>query len=188
MDDARNSEILGLARSGRLLDAIEKYQSIHGVSVDEAERAVSTLLQESEHAIAGEHWIRGADARTHERVDGLIRDRKLIEAIKVVREATGLGLKESKDLVEQRAAALGMAPRSGCFVATAAFGDADDEVVVALRGWRDERLMRSATGRRFVRMYYAVSPRLARIVERSAGLRAICRGCLRVVARWVSGG
>lgn len=34
-------------------------------------------------------------------VEQLIREKRLIDAIKAVRAATGLGLKESKDLVEQ---------------------------------------------------------------------------------------
>lgn len=39
-------------------------------------------------------------------VDRLVMDGKIIEAVKLVREATGLGLKESKDAVDARRAAL----------------------------------------------------------------------------------
>jgi ribosomal protein L7/L12 len=37
-------------------------------------------------------------------VDRLLSEKKKIEAIKVLREASGLGLKQAKDAVEQRAA------------------------------------------------------------------------------------
>jgi ribosomal protein L7/L12 len=42
----------------------------------------------------------GADLQSE--VDGLLRDKKIIEAIKRVRSAAGLGLKESKDIVDAR--------------------------------------------------------------------------------------
>jgi ribosomal protein L7/L12 len=39
-------------------------------------------------------------------VERAVRDGQLIEAIKAVRDATGLGLKESKDVVDRLAAEL----------------------------------------------------------------------------------
>ena len=58
--------------------------------------------------VAEEQEIAGAvselSSSTWEEVDRLMRDNKKIEAIKVLREATGLGLKLSKQAVEQRAA------------------------------------------------------------------------------------
>lgn len=39
-------------------------------------------------------------SRPHSRAQDLLRQGRKIEAIKVVREETGLGLKEAKDLVE----------------------------------------------------------------------------------------
>lgn len=58
--------------------------------------------------LAEEQEIAGAvselSSSTWEEVDRLMRDNKKIEAIKVLREATGLGLKLSKQAVEQRAA------------------------------------------------------------------------------------
>lgn len=179
-----DQQILDLARNGRLLDAIERYQAAHGVTVDAAEAAVSALMQGASDVVL----IKGLDEATTRRVDELLRANKKIEAIKALREATGLGLKESKELAEARAREQGIAMKAGCFVATAAFGDEDHEVVLALRRWRDERLLHSAPGRAFVHGYYALSPRLARVVERSEGLRLAARGALRVVARLVGRG
>lgn len=49
-----------------------------------------------------------------------------------------------------------------CFVATAAYGDPGHPDVVALRAFRDNHLVRYAVGRRFIRFYWVVGPRMAR--------------------------
>ncbi|GAA4374943.1 CFI-box-CTERM domain-containing protein [Agromyces bauzanensis] len=52
-------------------------------------------------------------------------------------------------------------PKSGgCYVATAVYGSYDAPEVRVLRRWRDDFLKASATGREFVRFYYATSPKL----------------------------
>lgn len=48
-----------------------------------------------------------------------------------------------------------------CYVATAVYGDRDHPEVMRLRGFRDSVLLRSASGRRFVRWYYREGPGLA---------------------------
>lgn len=52
-------------------------------------------------------------------------------------------------------------PTSGCFVATACYGDPDAPEVRLLRRYRDRRLARSSFGRMAIRLYYAVSPSIA---------------------------
>jgi len=48
-----------------------------------------------------------------------------------------------------------------CFIATAVYGDYDHPQVRELRSFRDQVLMRSTAGRRFVRWYYRVGPGMA---------------------------
>lgn len=68
---------------------------------------------------------------------------------------------------------------SQCFVATAAYGSWTAEEVGDLRSWRDDRLLRTAAGRRLVRIYYRVSPPLAGLIADSAVLRGMVRLALR---------
>lgn len=68
--------------------------------------------------------------------------------------------------------------KSNCFVATAACGSSDAWEVLALRRFRDERLLESWLGRLAVAAYYRISPPLARGIERSPRLREWVRRAL----------
>jgi hypothetical protein len=71
-----------------------------------------------------------------------------------------------------------------CFVATAAFGDADHPDVSFLRRFRDETLSRHKVGRGFIATYARIGPGLARIVMKWSTLRLVSRA---VVAAIVAG-
>lgn len=66
-----------------------------------------------------------------------------------------------------------LAPKAeGCFIATAVYGSYDCPPVWTLRRFRDMYLRRSRLGRRFIALYYALSPRLIRTWgERQSFLR-----------------
>ncbi len=72
--------------------------------VDPQERERRRLVEEAEIETA----VSGLSASKWEEIDRLLSDRKKIEAIKVLREATGLGLKLSKMAVENRGRQQGM--------------------------------------------------------------------------------
>ena len=55
--------------------------------------------------------------------------------------------------------------KSGCYIATAVYGSYDCPEVRVLRRWRDSALMTTASGRAVVRLYYAVSPRIVRLLD-----------------------
>ena len=75
------------------------------------------------------------------------------------------------------------APKSGCFIATAVYGDHDHAQVLALRQFRDRNLMPHLLGRAFVRTYYRVSPPLADWLRGQPRLSSAIRWALdRVVA------
>lgn len=74
-------------------------------------------------------------------------------------------------------------PSSGCFIATAAFGNELEPEVVQLRAFRDRVLMTNAAGRFFVTAYYRYSPPVAVLVRKSAVLRVIVRFMIRQVRK-----
>jgi hypothetical protein len=89
------------------------------------------------------------------------------------------------DLIRKHAASYGKpAPaKSGCFVATAAFGDVNSHQVVTLRSFRDQVLLHSRIGRLAIRIYYCVSPTIAAHIERSPSRRAVTRATLEWIIR-----
>ncbi|MBW7876855.1 MAG: hypothetical protein H3C47_12810, partial [Candidatus Cloacimonetes bacterium] len=71
--------------------------------------------------------------------------------------------------------------KSGCFIATAAFGSEKHKVVQKLIELRDQVLMQTDLGQLFVSLYYELSPVLARYVSESSTLRNLSMGLLWVV-------
>lgn len=73
---------------------------------------------------------------------------------------------------------------SACFVATCCFGELNAPEVVSLRRWRDEKLISSTTGRRFVAWYYSgYGNRAAEFIGGKPILRRLGRIVLRVFIR-----
>jgi hypothetical protein len=72
--------------------------------------------------------------------------------------------------------------KSGCFIATAAFGSPYEPHVMSLRNFRDAHLLTNGPGRAFVSLYYSVSPPIAEVISKSQALRsATCLMLLPVV-------
>ncbi len=63
---------------------------------------------------------------------------------------------------------------SGCYIATAVYGSYICDEVMQLRRFRDDVLSKNCFGRAFIRVYYAISPSLAkRIKPNSTGNKVI---------------
>ena len=68
--------------------------------------------------------------------------------------------------------------RSGCFVATATYGDEDIAEVQFLRAFRHDGLSQSMFGRLVIWIYYHMGPYAARGVDMAPSLRPVCRRVL----------
>ena len=71
-----------------------------------------------------------------------------------------------------------LAQSRACFIATAAYGSPDAPEVEQLRRFRDDRLLTSRFGVAFVRVYYRISPPIARLIARKPRLRVAIRKTL----------
>lgn len=63
----------------------------------------------------------------------------------------------------------------GCFIATACYGSYDDSNVLILRDYRDNYLSKNYFGQLFIKIYYNVSPPIARVISKSERLRSMTR-------------
>jgi hypothetical protein len=74
-------------------------------------------------------------------------------------------------------------PRSGCFIATAAYGTPMAEEIQILHEFRDEYLLTNPLGKGLVEFYYMVSPPIAKFINEHPSLKPVVRaGLLPAVA------
>jgi very-short-patch-repair endonuclease len=74
--------------------------------------------------------------------------------------------------------------RSGCFIATAAYGTPMAQEIDNLRRFRDLRLEGGMIGRHLVTLYYDTSPPLASVIARSKNMKAFVRFSLKPIIRF----
>ena len=70
-----------------------------------------------------------------------------------------------------------------CFIATAVYGNYEAPQVLALRKFRDERLLTNALGRAFVSTYYLISPAIARQLRSAPVTSSLVRKVLDALVR-----
>lgn len=85
------------------------------------------------------------------------------------------------------ASSSGGGSKSGCFIATAAYGSALQPQVVLLKKFRDLRLLTNAPGQAFVEFYYKHSPPIAAFIARHEPARLAVRFALLplLAAAWL---
>lgn len=108
--------------------------------------------------------------------NALIHQGKVSEAIPWLEKALELNPNlEGVPAALAHAKSVGSAKKSGCFVATACYGNPDCNQIKILRTYRDEHLSVSFWGRILIRVYYSFSPALARGLNKHPQLRLIVR-------------
>lgn len=65
--------------------------------------------------------------------------------------------------------------QEGCYIATAVYGRYDNPKVMVLRRYRDEVLKKSRLGIMFIKIYYAVSPCLAKRLKNNSWINGRVR-------------
>lgn len=87
-----------LLRAGRKIEAIKRYRELTGVGLKEAKDAVEALESGRSASLPPKSSVL---RQVHDsEIEAQIRSGHLIDAIKLYREKTGVGLKEAKDAVE----------------------------------------------------------------------------------------
>jgi ribosomal protein L7/L12 len=114
-NDDFEAQIVSLARQGQLITAVKLYRERTGSGLAEAKAAVEALAAgapiERKNAEVGP--IQPDTLEGH--VIALMQARKKIEAVRVYRQQTGVGLKEAKDAVEELAVKHRISPKgAGC--------------------------------------------------------------------------
>ena len=188
-------DILDLIQAGEKIKAIKLAREHLGMGLAEAKEFVEGLERDAKGG-AGPHWTSSSGTPRppegdlfDDELDGLLRGKRKIEAVKLYRERAGCGLKDAKDAVEARAVELGLQSRpSKCFIATAAWGGGEQAEVLALRRFRNRVLRRRWWGRAVVAVYERVSPPLAVAVCRHEWLAGPVRVATRIAARLCGAG
>ena len=127
----------------------------------------------------------GADARNAEDEEAIARAfRRAEKAFEEVKPRT-VHAAEAVTSLEgegEESETRGLKSRA-CFIATAAYGDADAPEVEALRRFRDRKLLTNRPGTAFVRLYYRLSPPIAHLIARKPRLRTAVKKTLDFLAR-----
>jgi ribosomal protein L7/L12 len=113
--DDFESQIMSLVQQGQMIAAIKLYREHTGIGLAEAKSAVEALAAGQPIELRNPEADGIPSDSLEGRVLALVRARRKIEAIKLYREQTGLGLKEAKDAVEALAIKHGINPKgAGC--------------------------------------------------------------------------
>lgn len=78
--------------------------------------------------------------------------------------------------------------KSGCFIATATYGDFNHPNVVLLRNYRDMVLVNYFIGRLLIKIYYKISPGISKYVEKSDCLKRLLKRALSIITIYIKDG
>lgn len=110
--DERQKEIIDLLKQGRKLEAVKLFRELAGVDLKQALEEIEYIAAGLENE-PGQEPMTPAPPEIPEEVRKLALEGKKIEAIKILRHKTGLGLKEAKDQVDEIAGV--RSGGTGCF-------------------------------------------------------------------------
>lgn len=197
LTESQLAGLRALIEQDKKIEAIKLHREWTGAGLAEAKAAIEVLqghTPEDASMFSGTRSSQPsaaaaaapAPANLEAEIVELLRGNHLVRAIKRYREANPrCDLKQAKQAVIAMGRRQGVQVKSGCFVATAVFEDAEAPAVNVLREWRDESLVRHPAGRIFIHVYEVVGPKLAVFVNGLPLLRPLLRPLLAGVARCV---
>lgn len=102
-DGQTMADVSRLMQTGRKIEAIKVYRDLTGKGLAESKEAVEQMERDGFPALSDTHPAGSSTldvAQLEEEVRELLGRNNKIEAVKIVRERTALGLKEAKDVVD----------------------------------------------------------------------------------------
>lgn len=197
---ALDAQLLTLCRQGKKLEAVKLCKDTTGLGLKESKDYVESLYEKSEN-VGNISEMGGAEKNAtgnafDTQLIKLCQQNRKLEAVKLYRDTTGKGLKESKDYIDalchhyrigrvENTDDLAGTKSGKCFIATACYGCYDAPEVLVLRNFRDTKLLTSYSGKLLVKLYYTLSPGLARRIEKSDNLKRVVRKLLGPVIKLV---
>jgi hypothetical protein len=170
IEERRSLQAGGGIGAGSIIDqalsnlSAEQRQALMGKAADEALRLEAKMREQNLDYVVGRKAV-----EDHVQTFGEVDKRGRLTRHSVVSDVkTGAGNMR----IESKSGA-------ACFVATAAFRDAQHPTVDYLREYRSTVLVRSAGGRAFVGWYWKNGPKLAWLVDRSRLAQLVSRTALR---------
>lgn len=124
-------------RAGNKIEAIKLYKEKTGLGLAEAKENIEAMMRGDTPA-----WGVGATSVDHDTlIQNAIRAGQKIEAIKLYREKTGLGLKEAKDAIDAMSSGRAAPPSPAAYAnVDAAIDDAlrNDQLIQAIKLFREK--------------------------------------------------
>lgn len=185
----QEAQILLLLQRNRKVEAVKLVMDAAKCGLREAKDFVDHFTESGTTSIGRSE--RSFSENLNAELTSLLLHGKKIDAVKLYKDHTGAGLKDSVDYVnslqegEVRPVSKSplnnrdtqieeiikgqqeQKPKTGCFIATVCYGNYDAVEVMILRRYRDEKLMPFLAGRLFVQFYYFISPALAKRLDKS---------------------
>jgi ribosomal protein L7/L12 len=166
-------QIRNIAKEEGPVAAIKYVKDTYGWGLNESKDFVSKVMQEN--APVHHTSMQPADEVL---ILKIVKEQGKLQAVKYCKDNYNLGLKDAKDYVDGILTGKGIvqpAGKTGCFIATACYGDYDAPEVKVLRRYRDQVMAHSATGRVAIRLYYWLSPGLAAAIRQSPRAQTFIR-------------
>lgn len=194
-----DQQIVDLCKKGQIIVAIKLYKDSTNAGLKESKDYVDKLMDKYGlgETTKKDNVVKVPPHSLDQQIVDLCKKGQKIAAIKLYKESTDASLLESKNYVDKLAAAHGLEEVAGkggggCFVATACYGDYNSLEVLLLRQYRDEKLLPNNFGFYFVKLYYMLSPPIAKQLEKSDSLKKNVRQyflkpLVNKIAKWYFG-